>query len=332
MEMTDGAPVTYAAAIQAALREEMQRDPQVMLLGEEADDRATGAMALLGDLAAEFGPERVLALPTAPSAMMGAAVGAALAGLRPVVTLSVADLLAGAFTAITEAAAKLHWRTAGARRVPLVIRCAAGAGSVANPWRAQLPETWFMGVPGLKIVLPATPFDAKGLLKTAIRDDNPVLFLEHHYLYRRLREPLPEAEYTLPIGQAEVRRAGDHLTLIAYGATLYHALDAADVLANEGISAEVLDLRTLAPLDLATIAASVQHTHRALIAHEASQTGGVGAEIAAQLAAVCFSELRAPVMRVAAPDVPHPASPALAAAYQPDASRIAQAARVLVAT
>lgn len=330
MEMTDGAPVTYAGAIQAALREEMERDPQVILLGEEADDRATGAMALLGDLAADFGPERVLALPTAPSAMLGAAVGAALSGLRPVVTLSVADLLAGAFNPITEAAAKLHWRTAGALHVPLVIRCAAGAGSVANPWRAQSPETWFMGVPGLKIVMPATPYDAKGLLKSAIRDDNPVLFLEHHYLYRRLREPLPAEEYTLPIGQAEVRRAGDDLTIIAYGATLYQALEAAEMLASDGISAEVIDLRTLAPLDLATITDFVRHTHRVLIAHEATQTGGPGAEIAAQIAAQCFADLRAPVVRISAPDVPHPASPALAAAYQPDATRIAEAARALL--
>ncbi len=330
MELTQP-ETSYADAVRQALREEMRRDPTVVILGEDVGERPHASPRVTSGLQAEFGPERVIDMPVMQSALVGAAVGAALAGLRPVVTLPAADFLAGAFNPIVEVAAKMHWRTAGRLRVPLVIRCAAGGGNHDGSWRSQSPEGWFAHVPGLKIVMPATPYDAKGLLKAAIRDDNPVLFLEHSYLYRRTHEPLPAEEYTLPLGQAEIRREGADLTIITYGAQVYHAAEAAEMLAGEGISAEVLDLRTLAPLDLTALTASVAHTHRALIVHEATLTAGLGAEIAAHLSDRSFSDLRAPILRVAAPDTPYPAAPALEAAYLPDAARIAAAARTLVA-
>jgi 2-oxoisovalerate dehydrogenase E1 component beta subunit len=325
------AEATYADAMRQALREEMRRDATVVILGEDVGDRPNAGPRVTSGLQAEFGAERVIDMPVTQSALVGAGIGAALAGLRPVVSLAAADFLAGAFNPIVEVAAKMHWRTAGRLRVPLVIRCAAGGGTHEGPWRSQSPEGWFAHVPGLKIVMPATPYDARGLLKAAIRDDNPVLFLEPGYLYRRAHEPLPVEEYTLSLGQAEIRREGTDLTIISYGALVYHAADAAEALAPDGISAEVIDLRTLIPLDLATLAESVGRTHRALIVHEDTLTAGLGAEIAAQLSALCFADLRAPIQRVAAPDTPYPAAPVLEAAYLPDAARIAQAARAVVA-
>jgi 2-oxoisovalerate dehydrogenase E1 component beta subunit len=330
MELTNGAATSYAQAISQALREEMARDSAVILMGEDVGDRAHGPQTVTRGLQALFGAERVIDMPVTQSALVGAAVGAALAGLRPVVELPYADFLSGAFNPIVQVAAKMHWRTAGKLHVPLVIRCAAGTGAHDGPWHSQNPEAWFAHVPGLKIVAPATPYDAKGLLKAAIRDDNPVLFLEHQYLYRRLHEPLPQDEYVIPLGQAEVRQIGEQMTIITYGAMVYQALEAAEALASEGISAEVLDLRTLAPLDSAAIADSLAHTHRALIVHEASLTGGLGAEIAAQIAEHCFADLHAPVIRIAAPDVPYPAAAELEAAYLPNAARIIAAARALV--
>jgi 2-oxoisovalerate dehydrogenase E1 component beta subunit len=214
---------------------------------------------------------------------------------------------------------------------PLVIRGPAGGGTHGGPWNSASPEAWFAHAPGLKVVMPSTPYDAKGLLKAAIRDNNPVLFLEHRYLYRRSREELPAEDYIVPIGQAEVRRNGPHVSVITYGAMVYHALDAAEQLAAEGIDAEVIDLRTLAPLDRVTITDSVRQTSKAVIVHEASKTGGLGAEIAAGIAEDCFDALDGPVLRIAAPDVPYPAALELEDAYLPSVAQIIAAAKQLAA-
>ena len=332
MELIDAAQeTTYAEAIQQALREEMARDATVMLLGEDIGDRAGGAFQLAQGLQTLFGNERVVDMPITESALVGAAIGAAMMGMRPVVELQFGDFFGGAFHQIAQMAAKIHWRTAGEMQVPLVLRGPTGGGTHDGMWHSQSPEAWFAHVPGLKIVVPSTPYDAKGLLKSAIRDNNPVLFLEHHYLYRRLHEPLPSEEYLVPLGQAEIRRIGEDVTILTYGAMVYHALEAAEELAEQhGISAEVMDLRTLAPLDFESIADSVQHTHRVVIVHEDALTGGMGAEIAAQIAERLFAALTGPIMRVAAPDTPYPAARELEAAYLPDASRIIAAVRALV--
>ena len=332
MELIDeAAETTYAEAIQQALREEMARDSTVIVMGEDVGDRAGGAMQIERGLQTLFGNERVIDMPVTESGLVGAAIGAALMGMRPVVELQFGDFFGGAFHQIVQMAAKMHWRTAGAMQVPLVLRGPTGGGTHAGMWHSQCPEAWFTHIPGLKIVVPSTPYDAKGLLKSAIRDNNPVLFLEHAYLYRRLHEPLPSEEYTVPIGQAEIRRIGEDVTILTYGAMVYHALEAAEELAEQhGISAEVVDLRTLAPLDFESIADSVQHTHRVLIVHEASQTGGIGAEIAAQIAERLFTQLTGPIVRVAAPDTPYPAARELEANYLPDTTRIIAATRALV--
>ena len=317
---------TYAAAIRRALREELLRDPRVCLIGEEVGFSATGekpAYSLLG----EFGPERVIEAPTSGGALIGAATGAALMGLRPVIELPFAALTGEGFNQIV-AAAQLHWRTAGVLYAPLVIR--APYGLQPDPWRAPSPAGWFAGVPGLKIIAPSTPYDAWGLLKAAIRDNNPVLYLEQPYFYRRLREALPAEEALTPLGIAEIRRAGDDVTLLTWGATVYPAMEAAEAVASEGIEVEVIDLRTLVPYDLPTIAESLERTRHALLVDESSSTGGVSAEIAATLATTCAALLRAPLMRVAAPDVPFPAAPELVAAYLPDSARISAAIRQLV--
>lgn len=320
--------VTFHAAINQALHEEMARDPAVILLCDSQTELADPTQAAQ-DLRATFGKDRVITTPPGDSALVGVALGAALMGQRPVVQLATMDQVADAYNQIANLAAKLAWRTLGEMYAPIVLRGPACGGTHGGPWGSLSPEALFSSVPGLTIVLPTTPYDAKGMLKSAIRANNPVLFLEHRYLYRRLREELPSEEYLVPIGQAEVRHAGDHLSILTYGALVYHALDAAEQLAQEGISVEVLDLRTLAPLDRAAICASVCHTQKALIVHEASKTGGLGAEVAALLAEECFADLAGPIVRVAAPDLPYPAAPELEAAYLPDASTILNAARRL---
>lgn len=333
MELTEAtSEATYAEAIHQALAEEMARDASVIVLGEDVGDRAGGAHVITRGLQTRFGSERVIDLPTSESALVGAAIGAALMGLRPVVELPCGDQFGGAFQQIVQMAAKMHWRTAGELHVPLVLRGPTGGGTHAGPWCSQSPEAWFAHVPGLKIVAPTTPYDAKGLLRAAIRDNNPVLFLEQTYLYHRLREALPEEEYTVPIGLAEIRRIGEDLTILTYGAMVYHALEAAEQLAAQhGINAEVLELRTLAPLDFDSIADSVQHTNKLLIAQADALTSGIGAEIAALVAERLFEMLDGPILRVAAPDTPYPAARELEAAYLPDAARIIETAKKLAA-
>jgi 2-oxoisovalerate dehydrogenase E1 component beta subunit len=323
-----GGEMTMLEALAAALRSAMARDTSVIVLGERIGDRHGSAVAVSQQMLQEFGAGRVIDLPPTQAALAGMAVGAALMGLRPVVELPSADRLAGALEQIAHAAS-FYWRTGGDLAVPIVFRAPFG-DTRSGPWHAASPEAWLAHIPGLRVVAPATPYDAKGLLAAAIRDNNPVVVLEHRYLYRRLSEALPAEDFLVPLDAAEVRLPGDQVTILTYGALVYAALEAADTLAADGISAEVVDLRALAPLDRATIAASVARTNRALITHEASLTAGLGAEIAAIVAEECFSVLDAPVVRIAAPDTPVPLAGTLADAHIPSAARIAEAARLLV--
>ncbi len=322
--------ITYLEAISQAIAEEMARDSDVFVLGEDVGAFG-GAFKVTAGLHERFGALRVLDTPVSASAIVGAAVGAAIMGMRPIAEMQYIDFIACAFDQVVNMAAKLTWRTAGALSVPLVIRGPTGGGTHSGPWHSQSPEAWFLHVPGLKIVVPATVYDAKGLLKAAIRDDDPVLYLEQKALYRRLKGEIPAEDYVVPLGQAEVCRSGRDLTILTYGAMVHQALAAAERLARDGgAQVEVVDLRSLAPLDHDAIAASVRKTNRVLLLHEAPRTGGVGAELAAIIAEDLFSDLDAPVVRVAAPDTPFPYAPALEAAYLPDVECVVVAARKLL--
>jgi 2-oxoisovalerate dehydrogenase E1 component beta subunit len=319
---------TYLEAIREALGEEMARDERVFLLGEDIGVYG-GAFQATDGLQARFGEERVLDTPLSETAIVGAAVGAAMMGMRPVAEMQFADFISCAFDILTNFAAKSRYRTGVG--VPLVVRGPSGGGVHGGPFHSQNPEAYFAHTPGLKIVQPSTPHDAKGLLKAAIRDEDPVIFFEHKYLYRRVREVLPEEDYIVPIGKAAVRRTGRDLSILTYGAMVWTALDAARTLESEGIDTEILDLRTLFPLDEETILASVAKTNRALILHEATRTGGIGAEIAAVLSERCFEYLDAPLVRVTAPDTPVPFAPEMEAFFRPNAEKVCRAARALVA-
>ncbi|MFQ6131767.1 MAG: alpha-ketoacid dehydrogenase subunit beta, partial [Armatimonadota bacterium] len=293
-------PVTYLEAIRQAHFEEMRRDPEVFVLGQDVGAYG-GAFQVTQGLHEEFGSERVMDMPIAESGIVGVAIGAALLGMRPIAEMQFVDFISCAFDQIVNQAATMVYRYGGNARLPLVIRGPAGGGVHGGPFHSQTPEAWFFHVPGLKIVFPATVYDAKGLLKAAVRDDDPVLYFEHKYLYRRLKEELPEDDFVVPIGEAMVARDGDDLTMVTYGAMLHQCLTAAETLAGEGIEAEVIDLRTLLPLDLDTVKQSFQKTSKALIAHEDSKQGGIGAEIAAVLAQECFEYLDGPIVRIGAP-------------------------------
>jgi 2-oxoisovalerate dehydrogenase E1 component beta subunit len=323
--------LTYLDAIRTAIAEEMERDPDVFVLGEDVGAFG-GAFQATAGLSERFGAERVLDTPISTSAIVGAAVGAALMGMRPIAEMQFIDFITCAFDQVVNMAAPLAWRTAGAMRASLVIRGPTGGGTHSGPWLSRSPEAWFCHVPGLKVVVPATVYDAKGLLKAAIRDDDPVLFLEQKLLYRRLKDEVPDEDFTVPLGRAAVRREGRDLSILTYGAALYGALAAADRLAREdGAEAEVLDLRSLAPLDVEAIAATVRKTNRVLLLHEDTRTGGVGGEIAAMIAQDLFDELDGPIVRVAAPDTPFPYAPALESAYLPTREDVLVAARRLLA-
>jgi 2-oxoisovalerate dehydrogenase E1 component beta subunit len=319
---------TYVDAIRDGICEEMERDPRVFLLGEDIGVYG-GAFKVTEGLLARFGEERVLDTPLSETAIVGAAVGAAMMGLRPVAEMQFADFFSCAFDMITNFAAKSRYRTGVG--VPLVVRGPSGGGVHGGPFHSQNPEAYFAHTPGLKIVQPATAADAKGLIKAAIRDDDPVLFFEHKFLYRRIREVLPDGDHVVPIGKAQIRRMGRDLSIVTYGAMVWTALDAAASLEAEGIDAEVLDLRTLLPLDEDAIVASIAKTNRGMILHEATRTGGIGAEIAAVIAERCFEYLDAPLVRVTAPDTPVPFSPPLEEFFLPDAEKVCRAARALAA-
>jgi 2-oxoisovalerate dehydrogenase E1 component beta subunit len=319
--------VTYLDAIRMALAEEMRRDPRVFLMGEDIGAYG-GAFKVTAGLSEEFGPERVIDTPIAESGIVGAAIGAALMGRRPVVEMQFIDFISNAFQLITNFAAKCHYRWGVA--VPMVIRGPCGGGVGAGPFHSQNVEAYFLHTPGLKIVAPATPRDARGLLKAAIRDPNPVLYFEHKFLYRHLKEELAEGEDEVtPIGKAAVRRPGRDLSLVTFGAMVQRALAAAEALAGEGIEVEVIDLRSLKPWDEELVVESVRRTGKALVLHEASRTGGVGGEYAAAIGEACFEWLDAPVERLAALDVPVPYHPVLERAALPEVEKIAERARAL---
>ncbi|MBI3855773.1 MAG: dehydrogenase [Planctomycetes bacterium] len=331
--------MTYDEAIRQAMIEAMERDPRVFVLGEDVGGRYGGAFGVTRGLVKQFGPERCLNTPIAESAIVGCGVGAAIAGLRPIVEMQFADFVACGFNALVNNAAKNHWRFC--RAVPLVVRLpyggATGTGERllgGGPYHSQCPEAWFLRTPGLKIVAPATPSDAKGLLTAAIRDNNPVVFLEAKGLYGifspERAEAVPLGDFEVPIGRGLIRRAGRDVSVIAYGPMVHAALAAAETLGREGIDLEVVDLRSIVPMDEALVTASVAKTHRAIVLHEDSRRGGVGAEVAAILAEKSIFDLEAPILRVAAPDMPAPYSPPLESAYLPGPKGVIAAARSLM--
>ncbi|HWP29674.1 MAG TPA: alpha-ketoacid dehydrogenase subunit beta [Chloroflexota bacterium] len=321
---------TIVEAIRDGLAEEMRRDWRVILLGEDIGVHG-GVFRATDGLYAEFGPERVLDTPLAELGIVGTAIGAALNGLRPVAEIQFADYIYPAMDQIINEAAKIRYRTNGGFGCPIVIRAPYGPGVHGALYHSQSVEAFFCHVPGLKVVTPATPYDAKGLLKAAVRDDDPVLYLEHKRIYRRVRGEVPDTDYVVPIGVAEVRRAGQHVSVITYGAMVHQALEAAEQLATEGISVEVVDLRSLLPWDQETVAASVTKTNKVVICHEDNKTGGIGAEIAAFIAEELFEDLDGPIVRVAALDTPVPFSPVLEEAVIPSTRHIVDAVHRLAA-
>lgn len=326
-----GKKVTYLEAISDAIREEMRRDEAVFLLGEDVANNG-GAFKVSAGLLEEFGPDRVIDTPMAEAAIIGSAVGAALMGMRPIAEMQFIDFITCGFDQIINMSAKMYWRVG--MPVPIVIRGPSGGGTKGGPFHSSSPEAWFFHTPGIKVVAPSTPYDAKGLLKAAIRDNNPVLYLEHKLLYRlpELREELPTDDYLVPLGKAIVRREGEDMTMLTYGAMVHQCLRAAQRLEEEDdLEIEVLDLRSIAPLDSEAILESVKRTNKVLIVHEDTLTGGIGAELAAILAQDLFEYLDGPITRVAAPDAPFPYAPPLEAAYLPDAEKIVSAARKLAA-
>ena len=320
--------VTYLEAIRQAMWEEMERDPAVFLIGEDVGQYG-GAFRTSAGLIDHFGAGRVIDTPIAEAAIVGAAAGAAMAGMRPIAEMQFIDFISCAFDMLTNLAATQRYRTGIG--VPMVVRGPSGGGVHGGPFHSLNPEAFFMNTPGLKIVAPSTAYDAKGLLKAAIRDDDPVIYIEHKYLYRRIKEHLPEKDYIVPIGKAAVRREGKDLTIITWGAMVYTALEAAEQLALDGASVEVIDLRSLLPYDEEAILSSVAKTNRAIVLHEATLTGGVGGEFAAVIADKAFDYLDAPVRRVASIDSPVPYSPPLESFFLPNKDKVLAAARDLLA-
>ena len=317
--------MTYLEAISDGLRTEMRRDETVFCLGEDIGVFG-GAFKVTAGFHEEFGADRVLDAPLAENLIIGAAVGAAIEGMRPVCEMQFADFISCGFDQLVSVAAKMHYRQGVA--VPMVVRLPSGGGFSGGPFHSQNPEAWFLQAPGLKVVAPATAQDAKGLLASAIRDPNPVMFLEHKNLYRRVRGEVPDGEHTVAIGKARVARAGGELTVLAYGSTVALAEQAA---AELGEDVEVVDLRTLCPLDRETILASARKTGKVLIAHEATRSCGVGAEVAALIGEEAFEDLDAPIRRLTAPDVPIPFSPPLEQHVLPGLDDLKEAIRELLA-
>jgi 2-oxoisovalerate dehydrogenase E1 component beta subunit len=322
------AKITYLEAIRDALWEEMERDENVFLLGEDIGAYG-GAFKVTEGFIQQFGPRRVLDTPMAETAIAGAAIGAALMGMRPVAEMQFADFISCCFDQLVNFAATNHYRWGGS--VPIVIRAPSGGGLRAGPFHSQNPEAWFVHVPGLKVVAPSTPYDAKGLLKAAIRDDNPVIYFENKYLYRHVKGEVPEKDYEVPIGLAEVKRPGQDITVITYGAMVQESLAAAEDLLQDGIDVEVVDLRSLKPLDRETVLASARKTGKIAIVHEAYRTCGVGGELAALISEEAFEWLDAPLVRITAPDTPVPYSAPLEDAFRPDAVKITMTLRDLAA-
>ena len=317
---------TYVEAIRQGLWEEMVRDPNVFVLGEDVAVYG-GAFKVTRGFLDQFGEERVVDMPLSESAIVGASIGAALVGMRPVAEMQFADFISCAFDQITNFAAKCRYRWGAS--VPLVIRGPSGGGIHGGPFHSQNPEMHFVHTPGLKVVAPSTAYDAKGLIKSAIRDEDPVIYFEHKYLYRRIKEELPDDEFLVPIGKADIKRKGKDISLITYGAMVHNALEAAKVLAQDGIDLEVVDLRTLVPLDKATVLESVKKTNKVILLHEDVRTGGFAGELAAIIAEETFEYLDGPVMRITAPDTPVPFSPPLEEFFLPKTSDIIRVAKQL---
>jgi len=320
--------LTYADALREALREEMLRDPRVVLMGEEIGV-FEGVYKVTRGLLKEFGPDRVRDTPISEAAIAGAAIGAALAGLKPVAEIMYMDFLPICLDQIATQAAKMHFMSGGKLKVPMVLRTQYSLGRVHGAQHSQFFPSWLFQVPGLKVVLPSTPHDAKGLLKAAIRDEDPVIFIESGVLYRT-KGPVPDGEYVIPLGQCDIKKKGDDITIVAVSRVVHEALAAASKLDEQGVTAEIIDPRTIQPLDLATILESVKKTGRLIIASDDVKSGGIGSEIAARVAEEGFDSLDAPILRVASPDTPIPFSPPLEQAYMPNAQKIIEAAKKLI--
>ncbi len=318
-------------AVREAIAEEMERDAKVFVIGEDVGIRGGVFLATQG-LAERFGNDRIIDAPLAEASIMGIALGAAFRGMRPIPEVQFSDFVWPSINQLIGEAARTCYGTNGAVQVPMVIRMPYGGGIRGGLFHSQNVETHFFHTPGLKVVAPSTPYDAKGLLKSAIRDNNPVVFLEHKKTYRLVRGEVPDEEYTLPIGKADVKRIGSNITLVSYGLTLHYCLEAAEVMAAEGVDIEVVDLRTLTPLDTETILDSVKKTGKLAIVHEDNITGGVGAEIAALVAERAFEYLDGPIARICGPDVPTmPFAQTLEDAYMPTGDKIADGLRKLAA-
>jgi 2-oxoisovalerate dehydrogenase E1 component beta subunit len=321
------AVITYLEAIRQALFDEMARDERVYVLGEDVGAYG-GAFKVTEGLLDRFGESRVIDTPISEQAIVGSAIGASYMGMRPVAEIQFIDFIACAFDMLTNFAATSRYRNGAG--VPIVVRGPCGGGVGGGPFHSLNPESFFLNTPGLKMVEPSTAYDAKGLLKAAIRDDDPVLYFEHKFLYRRIKDEVPDEDYVVPLGKAALRREGKDLSIITFGAMVHTAMDAAKKLSEEGVEAEILDLRSLAPLDREAILATVANTSRALLLYEARRTGGIGGELAAIIAEEAFEYLDAPVTRVASIDTPVPYAPPLEAAFLPSADRVVDAAKHLV--
>ena len=317
---------TYVEAIRQGLWEEMERDESVFVMGEDVGAYG-GAFKVTKGLIERFGERRVIDTPLSESAIVGAGTGAAINGLRPVIEMQFSDFMACGFDQITNFAAKCRYRWGGS--VPMVVRAPAGGGIHGGPFHSQNPEMPYVHTPGLKVVQPATAYDAKGLIKASIRDNDPVIFLEHKYLYRSIKEELPEEDYTVELSKAAVRRQGTDLSVITYGWMVHVALKAAEQLAQEGIQMEVVDLRTLVPLDRDAVLETAKKTNKVILLHEDTLTGGLGGELAGIISEHAFEYLDGPLVRMAAPDTPVPFSPPLEEAFLPNVDKIVAKARWL---
>ncbi len=322
------AVTTYIDAIREGIWEEMEKDSNVFILGEDVGIYG-GAFKVTKGMLDHFGPMRVVDTPISESAIVGAAIGASLVGMRPVCEMQFIDFISCAFDQIINFAAKCRYRWGAG--VPIVVRGPCGGGVHGGPFHSQNVESYFFNVPGLKIVCPSTAYDAKGLIKAAIRDPDPVLYFEHKFLYRRIKEDLPAEDFVVPIGKAQLRREGEDLSIITWGAMVYRALEAADELAKDGISVEVLDLRTILPVDEESILATAKKTSKVIVLHEATLTGGPGGEVVARIAEKAFEYLDGPIVRIAPPDTPVPYSPPLEEAFLPQVNDIVARARKLAA-
>ena len=323
------AVISVIEAVRSAMQEEMRRDDSVFVLGEDVGKRGGVFLSTQGFID-EFGESRVIDTPLAEASIMGVALGAAFKGMRPIPEVQFSDFVWPSINQLIGEAARARYGSNGQLSVPMVVRITYGGGIRGGLYHSQNVESFFFHVPGLKVVSPGTPYDAKGLLKSAIRDDNLIIFLEHKKSYRLVRGEVPEEEYTIPIGPADVKRQGSNITVVSYGLMLHHCLEAAELLSQEDVDVEVVDLRTLRPLDTETIINSVKKTGKILIVHEDNLTGGVGAEIAAIVADQAFEYLDGPISRLCGPDIPTmPFAQSLEEAYLPNTDKVASALRQL---